>query len=469
MKKRRFVSISVTLLMAMSVITTFPMSAWASDNYTSVNGGTTTFDKYLVMDNKANVPNVTFTYSISAPENNIAADTTNGKLAILKGVGTPSFKSNDLANTGSNTAGEVKFIPTDSTIAEKDVNTHKDTVSFSTTDDITDEKYAKKTLTIDFSSVTFTEPGVYRYIIAESGTNQGVTNDTTLKRTLDVYVEDAKAWYDAQTDKTDLIDPGNTKQLKVTGYVMYSDDITTAPGSEGTPAGTKSSSYTNTYNTHDLTFSKTVTGNQGSKDKYFKFTVTIDNLTQGTILDVDLTNADSTEIKASPNVATTVITSNYTNPAQLVANTTTSSYTVGDGTTESTKKITATYYLQHGQSIKIMGIPDGASYTIKEGYEDYTPSVAIKAPEEDSNNWDNISGEQGTNLIAGSNDSINKEYSVSDSVIKADAQADFTNNRSGFIPTGIILSVAPTAIIGLIVIGGIVFLIIRNKKRKYEE
>ena len=54
---------------------------------------------------------------------------------------------------------------------------------------------------------------------------------------------------------------------------------------------TKDKGFTNEYATQDLTFSKTVTGNQGSREKYFQFTVKISNAVAGTKYDVDLTNA----------------------------------------------------------------------------------------------------------------------------------------------------------------------------------
>ena len=45
---------------------------------------------------------------------------------------------------------------------------------------------------------------------------------------------------------------------------------------------TKDKGFTNEYATQDLTFSKTVTGNQGSREKYSQFTVKISNAVAGT-------------------------------------------------------------------------------------------------------------------------------------------------------------------------------------------
>ena len=91
-------------------------------------------------------------------------------------------------------------------------------------------------------------------------TNQGVTNDKSATRTLDVYV----------------IDKNGT--LEVSSYVLHTGIDAPAAGTDkgsadvsntGDKLGYKSAGYTNTYDTSNLTFSKTVSGNQASRDKYF--------------------------------------------------------------------------------------------------------------------------------------------------------------------------------------------------------
>lgn len=436
MKKKKLFSTAATALAAISMLSVLPMNAWAADYsetlVTEADLKTTSFDKYLVMDVNANVPNATFTYTI-VPGSAITADTENGTLAVLAGVGEPKLQG---AGADDN-IGKAVFTSSDVPIAESSV-AQGDTPVFSTTGEgkTSDEKYAKKTVSIDFSNVQFTEPGVYRYVITESGTNQGVTNDAISTRTLDVYVEDATASSEGIT----------TKQLKITGYVMYSGTIETAPKAtsnedaespnNGAEAGTKSDSYTNTYSTHDLTFSKTVTGNQGSKDKYFKFTVNISGAVAGTKYTVDIANADAAVPETgSLNAATDT---NYAGKSN------TNSIVVPDNETS----VSADFYLQHGQSIVIKGLADGTAYTITEAQEDYAPTAAI------------------TGDTVGT---TNSNSSVSDTGLNSDTTVAFTNNRNGVIPTGVLVSVAPIAIIGIAVIGGIVFLMIKNKRREAEE
>ena len=58
---------------------------------------------------------------------------------------------------------------------------------------------------------------------------------------------------------------------------------------------------------------------------------------------------------------------------------------------------------------------------------------------------------------------------ITDTKIEDDVDAAFTNTRKGTIPTGILLSVAAPAAVGIVVIGGIAYLLIKNKRREAEE
>lgn len=447
----------------------------ATDGTNPVSQNTTTIDKYLVMDVNANVPNANFDFSIAPYDSNSAEKAvitaaSGSNLAVINGVttqssGTLDFKANDATNTGSATAGVVAFAKSDTANTVTEGATGVDTAVVWQDNTSGNEKYAKKTLTLDFSTVQFTEPGVYRYLITETGTNQGITNDTGVStadqntyRTLDVYVEDYAGYLAAKETAT----PGSTsgytavngKELLITGYVLYDGKHGDAPSATATTTTNKSTSYTNAYATYDLTFSKTVTGNQGSKDKYFAFTVAISGAVEGTVYDVSYAddnndnttdgNADAT-ISANPNSATTCITSNVTQPSTL---------TVGsDGT------VSQVFYLQHGQSIAIRGLTEGTKYTVSEDPEDYKPSAVATAGDDQKT---------GDESAAGSAITLSSN-AMSDDYIQGNAVIDFTNTREGLIPTGVILSIAAPAGIGVAVIGGIAYLLIRNKRRKAEK
>lgn len=480
MKKKTAVSVSLGLIAAALAAAPMHVTAAgtgytpgltsATDGTDPVSINTTSFDKYLVMDVNANVPNATFDFSIDKYDSTkdpkaVLVDAAEGNLAIINGVtaqssGTLDFKAGDAANTGSAAAGEVKFVVSDPTVTEgaSGADTAVDWQDAASGN----EKYAKKKLTLDFSTVQFTEPGVYRYLITETGTNQGISNDTGVTganntyRTLDVYVEDYADYYANLSDNTGYTAPTG-KELFIAGYVLYEGKHDDAPSATATSATPKSTSYTNAYTSYDLTFSKTVTGNQGSKDKYFAFTVKIENAVAGAVYDVSYENADQT-ISANPNAATTCITADVTQPAKLYMTTDGTSAMSETNTGVTTKEFT--FYLQHGQSIEIKGLAEGTKYTVTEAPEDYSPSAAITG--------DTLTGDgtgDGT-LIALADNAMSDDY------IKDDTVIDFTNNRQGVIPTGILSTLAGSlglTAVGVAGIAGCMFCMKKKKKSGADE
>ena len=477
MKTKKILAAAVSLSLAAAALAVAPLQAAAAgtaytsgltaatDGSTPVSNNSTEFFKYLVMDVNANVPNAAFDFSIDRYDSTkepkaVLVEAASDTLAVINGVtaqssGTLDFKASDAANTGSAEAGEVKFVTVDSTVTEGAADADTD-VAWQDTDS-GNEKYAKKKLTLDFSTVQFTEPGVYRYLITETGTNQGIANDTGVTgadntyRTLDVYVQDYADYYANLSVTTGYTVPSG-KELFIAGYVLYEGKHDAAPSATATSAAPKSTSYTNAYSSYDLTFSKEVTGNQGSKDKYFAFTVQISGAVAGTVYEVsyaDDGNANTTDgdadtaISANPNAATTCITSDVTQPATLLAG--------ADGT------VSQVFYLQHGQKIAIRGLAEGTQYTITEEPEDYTPSAAI-------------SGDTKTGDATGDGSDITLTgNAMSDDFIQKDTVIDFTNNRQGVIPTGVLSTLAGSLCIAAIGIAGIAGGTIYMKKKKSED
>ena len=128
---------------------------------------------------------------------------------------------------------------------------------------------------LDFSKVSFDQPGVYKYTVTETkGSNVDMTYDTT--RTLYVYVR----W---NNDKT---------QTEIYGAAM------TEAGST-----TKSANFTNVYKTSgnttnefkDLTITKSVTGAQGDTSKLFSFKLKITSGSGRHYYKVSTTANDSAE------------------------------------------------------------------------------------------------------------------------------------------------------------------------------
>ena len=390
--KRRLTSALVMLLAFALLIGTTAISASAENTYTPVNGTNTQFNKYLVVDKDTNIPAISFDFTV-APGTAVAATATTP--AILAGVGTPTIATVTFTN------GQAT-----STTAPSDLNL------------ASGKKFAVQTATVDFSGVTFTEPGVYRYVITEQETAgaKAVTYDTQAAtagskvRYLDVYVADVN------------------NALTVSSYVMHETATVVANDDADSIADDKSSSYVNEISTKDLEFGKEVTGNQGSKDKYFKFQLAISNAQANTTYSIDLTSAE-----ASPTKTDATTYSSMTNPASF--------------TTNDNGDATITFYLKDGQYIKIPGLPVGYGYTLTETAEDYASSATISA----ANGKGGVAYSDG---VTGTN-------------VSTDIKTGFTNDRTGIIPTGVIMTIAPFAI-GICVFGAIIiFIICRRKRRNY--
>ena len=404
---------AIALASAMTMSMGTPVFALQLPNvpneYSTEIGGTktTTFDKYLVMDEQAEVPNASFTYAVTAGAAK-AYDVAGKKFAVLAGVDADKVT---MAGVGTKTAGTITYKPGDETLNDANALV-KDY------DNLT-EKYAKKTATLDFSKCRFTEPGIYRYIVTESGTNQAVTNDADATRVVDVYVNDASG-------------EGENK-LTIAGYVLHSsadEDITLGEnnGSTDTNVASKSQGFTNSYDTSDILISKMVSGNQASRDKYFEFTVNITDAVPGTVYDVDLSRADAT---TKTNAATITANEGKTNPATL---------TVGaDGT------VTQKFYLAHNQAIVIQGVAKDSKYKVTENAEDYksTPADAIHNAE-------------------------GRGDATSGTVASKDIYTGYVNTRDGVIPTGVIMTVAPFAAVTLLGGAGAVTMVMKKKKSEEE-
>lgn len=427
MKKNLLPKMGMTALMAATAFAGVgtPVLAAAGTNYGATIEGTktTTFDKFLVMDKQANVPNATFTYAVTAG-NAKAYDVAGKKFQVLAGVDSDKIT---MAGVGAADAAANSIV-----FKQGDGSDTHDTTKdeYVKNIDAAKQKYALKTATLDFSKVQFTEPGVYRYIITESGTNQGITNDADLTRVLDVYVNDASA----------DVDGTFTKKLTIAGYVLHSNvddepDVSAGEnfGSTGAYTDKKSQGFTNSYDTSDLTLRKQVTGNQASRDKYFEFTLNIAAAQPNTKYDVVIDDADAT---SKANAATIDANAGQTNVTSI--------------TTDGAGKATQKFYLQHGQQITIQGLAKDTTYTVTENTEDYkstantkdTPVVDTKADTEAA--------------------------PVDGTIVSTDLTTGFLNTRDGVIPTGVIMAVAPFAVVTILGGAGVVTMVMKKNKKEDE-
>ena len=426
---RRKTGVGITLmalLLAMNV-----SNATAGVTYTPINGGRGTFNKNLIMDMGDTVPNATFEFTV-APGQPISADTHDNTVMDVKaGVGTPTVTVATFApsdTTTTSTSGNIDVARAASTRVTG--LTAATGVEFEA-----GEKFATKTVTIDFSSCEFPEPGIYRYIITETAnaTHEaaGIMHDNDVDRVLDVYITH---------------DPDSTASspaLKFETCVMHTDvsniDINTTMGPTGnTPMPDKTDGFTNEVNTKDLKITKEVTGNDASRDKYFKLTVHCANVQDADSFVVSLANdndnatndgnADST---SGSTVDTIDAYRGQTNPSSV---------------TGAQLKAGVDFYLQHGQYVVIRGLPVNSTYYVTEDEENYKSETL----------------EGKTNGTAASPVTIGTV--AGDSKV---AEAGFLNTREGVVGTGI--SNPAKAGIAAVVIGllGVALLILKfSSKRK---
>ena len=365
-----------------------------SEPATSAKGGKTTFTKYVLMNENANVPNATFNFTV-VPET--AVEATKDTAKVYAGVGTPTIAPVIF------TSADRVYKAAEKTEADNGLELGDYTA------------FAKQTATIDFSGCSFTEPGIYRYVVTEtSTTNMGVTNDVDATRTLDVYVT-----YD------------DTGKLSVASYVLQ----TATTGG----ASIKSYEFTNEYSTNSLTFKKVVTGNQGSHNKYFKVDLHIEGAVAGTKLNVV---GAGTTFDAAPvqNSAT-----NYTADDMKLANTVTDNLLVvgEDGS------VNHTFYLRNGQTVEIDGLAKGTKWTVTEVQEDYTPTATVTGNDKDAKK--NTTENGATDTETG---------------ITADTYVEMKNTKEGLVPTGIFMGLGGVASVTLLGTVGVGYFILKNKKRE---
>lgn len=429
MKKKNMTKKSIGAVVLASALTmSMGMPALAAGSYDTTIGGTkiTTFDKYLVMDAQAEVPNASFTYAVTAGEAK-AYDVEGKKFEILAGVDADKVTMAGVGGTAEAAAAANTIV-----FRQGDGSDAHDTTKDNYVKDLAaGKKYALKTATLDFSKVQFTEPGVYRYVITESGTNQAITNDADLTRVLDVYVNDAS------TD----VDGALTKKLTIAGYVLHSNendkpDVATGAdfGSTGAYVATKSQGFTNSYDTSDLTLRKQVTGNQASRDKYFEFTLNIDKAQPNTKYNVVIDDADAT---SKANAATIDANAGQANVTSI--------------TTDGAGKATQKFYLQHGQQVTVQGIAKDTTYAVNENTEDYKSTANTKdTPVVDTK--------------------ANTEAApVDGKIVSTDLTTGYLNTRNGVIPTGVVMAVAPFAAVTLIGGIGVATMVMKKKKSSEEE
>lgn len=465
-----------------------PLYDQSGKSNVSTTGDVTYFDKYLVLDDNANVPHYTSYYTVVAG-NPVSGTATTPEVFAGVEAANITISQPDEFHPGQTTYQEVQL---------------GDTVEFKA-----DQKYAKQSVRMSFANVTFTQPGIYRYIVTEkarTADQQGITNDSDKSRFLDVYVETKE-----------------TGELGVVGYVFHDDDdvetlkdeptfavvaaddllrngeyyvqdttatigdfgvLVDSTGKKYRPASQaeidkaitdrtsnlysavktlKDAGFQNLYSTYDILLEKQVTGNQGNREEYFEFTVTISGGVPNSRYHVDLTNATANNIPYTLNGVNTTTKSNVAQLTKAKDNSeilTNTGDALGENqseyyfTTDNNGAKTLTFYLKDDQRIEIWGLTEDMSYQITETAKD-GEGYDISYRQDTNKNTRDVSGQQ---KVANATTAVTKMGANDDTVI-------YDNYRNGVVPTGIVMTAAPFALaMGLA--GGTLVL---GKKRKKKE
>ena len=409
----------LTFVFAVVVTLTQVVIPVSAANYTAIPGTTTKLEKALIVKNDAEIPDATFTFTASA---GAAIEATATTVKVWAGLNPELVKINSTAGSGtvSFTAGETKT-----------AGAANDTYANSAA-----KSYAKKDINLDFTGINYAEPGVYRYIITETTPTSPIHAVDATTTTVDVYVQDVNG------------------ALEILGYVAYEGTVTAAPKvstdtttittldgktPNGAEAAAKDDKFRNEVNAQNIEFGKEVTGNQGSKDQYFKFTVTLGNLGANTVLTV-LSDAEVATPHA--NTATSYSVSDMTTANTRDDDTTTSGQQL---VADSSGAISWDVYLHDGQYVKIQGLPEGATYSVtEENAAGYTKS-------------------EGTDKVVTGTKVHDDD--VSGTIDDEDIYTGYTNDRQGVLPTGLLIPIG--AGILLLIVGA--FGLIASRKRKCVE
>lgn len=273
--------------------------------------------------------------------------------------------------------------------------------------DFDSDKQAQTELTIALDGVKIKEPGIYRWKVTKTKNTNAPGDLTNNSDTAYVYVY---ATHDTATGLS-------------TSVFYSSKDITDAGINDN--KGNIGDEYP--AKTLDLSIAKTVTGNMGSRDQYFKFTVSLTTPTgvSRPAYTVTITEEGNPVESYSIPVSAYNSNENLKNPSSIPAN-----------------ENTFDLWLKHGQEATIENLVFDTGYTITE------------------------TANTGYDVSWTVNNSAATESSTATGTLTDTAAAiAFTNNKQSEVPTGIELqTIAP--IMGILLAAGMMMILFAGKKKE---
>ena len=379
-----------------------------------------TMKKNLYKPEKVYAPNLTFEFTVS-PTDPAPDEVATGTTSNNQNVQIPVSKGEEGGVVGATTAGttgKAVFSP------EKDYNATDNVEN----DGGIGQELISENVTFTVDNTKFTHAGVYKYTITETQFNpaaagydefEDIKFDTLPTRVLYVYVEE-------NDDTNEGADP-----YIVTGIVMKNGDNKDDGFDNGyfkDPDGTDETP-------HELFVQKEVTGAMGNKSEEFAFTIKIDG-------------AEGEKYYA-------VVEELDANGAWIVTNTI---YTI------TSNDEAMPFTLKHNQRLHVYGLSDTDTYTVVEetatGYVT-TVNGYIVETREDGKLTPNDSGDgyENTELTNTSKDANTFEGTLGHTQANnapeiKDVTVLYENNREAVSPTGIVMNVAPYALLVVIAAAG---------------
>ena len=398
--KRLSVFLLVALVMAMSVVPALAANTYTAFSPTGADATVTIVENLYLEKADTVVPTVTYTLEFDP-----------NQTAPLKEDGTTAWLDRSFGGTA----------PTVTT----------DTVSFSPSSTVQTEgtgdwsRYVTGNFVLDFSTVEFKEPGVFRYNLVKTISGNDAADTSNYRSGTTTDDENYILCYVTEADDGTLTLDGIT-------YV-HSNSSKIAGGR------TLAKTYKDQYPAinQNLTVSKTVTGDQGSKTQYFKFTINLSGGVAGAKYEVSGTYD-----------ATTAITE-YNATAYENNGSTLLKATAGDGTNgfaegeyfitlDESGAYSGAIWMQHGQRVTIEGLAKNMTYTVDE-----VDATATGYTETHTNDETGTIGDNNVTVA-------------------------YTNDKNGTTPTGIVLQYgAPIA--GILLVGGLFIVLMMTKRRKEQE
>lgn len=367
--------VAATMLASVSAVPVFAAEI-DSDGVVAGDGDVVTIKQKIDMTGAvdASVPSVTFTYSVAANGTLTGADSS---VPAYKGI------TNGVTAT---------------------------TAVFGDDDTKGSDGFVTETFDVDFSGVTWTGVGVYRYKLTYAKDNAAVTVPENDALYLDVYVGND--------------DEGGYKVL----YYVLTSDGSNLNYNEDTGAynyQSKTDSFTADYDTYSLTVKKYITGDMATLSDEFDFEIEFTNLPAGVQLKKDTTDIEG----------------------------------------DDDSSITAT--LGNEDTVAISGIPaltkDGApvSYTVS---EQFATSKGYNTKYEVNTNvaeWQGTGAEEIEGVDEdGTTTMTSRSQNMSTSATNV---IEFNNNKESVTPTGIVMNVAPYVLLVVVAAAGC-FVFLRKRR-----